>query len=214
MDRINGFLIFLYCVLLFSAGIVFSFLFTKDGEVTFVSFLSVLASIATIGAAATAIYALNIWYPQFKHAERFKVLKLLKKELDLGNSAEAYMQCVLFECIEKNTNGAGAGVLRYVEATHEARVKWRSQSLRIERCWDDVESLFSPKDLRIFAVRPHEIDLLVSNYVENLIYVTADYSSIDPLQLMNENGEVCRLVRDRFAGVSSDAKSAITKLVR
>ncbi|PMZ71768.1 hypothetical protein C1X65_22605 [Pseudomonas sp. FW305-70] len=203
---------FLYCLLLFSAGIVFSFLFTKTGEVGFVAFLGAVASLATIGAAITAIYALNIWYPQFKHSEKFKALKKLREILDAGNSAEKYIESVYFDCMRKNTNETNSGT-KLLDARHEAKTKWRRQCLSVERCWDDLETLFSQSDLAFFSDVPKDIDSAVESHVQNIEYMTSDGASVDFIQLHLQISDVCQNIRLRTKHVSEDSKALISKLV-
>jgi hypothetical protein len=198
--------------LLFLAGVVFSFLFTKTGEVGFVAFLGAVASLATIGAAITAIYALNIWYPQFKHSEKFKALKRLREILDAGNSAEKYIESVYFDCMRRNTNEVSSGT-RAMDMRHEAKVKWRRQCLSVERCWDDLETLFSQSELAAFSDVPKDIDIAVESHVQNIEYMTSDGASVDFIQLGLQVSDVCQNVRLRIKHVSDDSKDLISKLL-
>ena len=60
-----------YCLLLFAAGCIFGFIFTKDGQIGLVSFLGAMSSLATVGAAITAVAALNSWKAQFQLQKKY-----------------------------------------------------------------------------------------------------------------------------------------------
>ena len=78
MGESDRWVIFTYFVLVFCAGVIFSFIFTGGSGATFLVWVNAIASLATVAAAITAVVALRAWYPQFKHSEKFKAAKNLR----------------------------------------------------------------------------------------------------------------------------------------
>jgi hypothetical protein len=78
MGKSDGWVIFIYFLLVFCAGVIFSFIFTGGSAATFIIWVNSLSNLATVAAAITAVIALRAWYPQFKHSEKFKTAKDLR----------------------------------------------------------------------------------------------------------------------------------------
>lgn len=82
-------LMVVYCALLFCAGVVFGFIFTKDGQVGLVSFFGALSSLAAVGAAVIAVIALHGWKAQFKFQKKYEAV--VEFHTYLHGCADAYV---------------------------------------------------------------------------------------------------------------------------
>lgn len=169
MSRANGYLVFCYCCLLFSAGIVFGFLFTKGGEVGFVAFLSAASSLATVGAAMTAIYALHAWYPQFKHAEKYKLIKEFQQVTAKSELVREFIYTLkdkLIEVIEAEHSGTP-----YPHAPlpdEEMRAWWRHMD-SMQYAWRNMNDLLSDEETKFFTTSPGIIDNLTKDLVSEVM---------------------------------------------
>ncbi|QGF94522.1 hypothetical protein GH769_15120 [Pseudomonas sp. CFSAN084952] len=169
MSRANGYLIFCYCCLLFSAGIVFGFIFSKGGEVGFVTFLSAASSLATVGAALTAIHALHAWYPQFKHAEKYKLIK----EFQLVTAKSELVRAFIYALKDR--------LIEVVEADHsvaplshdplpddEMRAWWRHMD-SMQYAWRNMIDLLSDEETKLFTTSPGIIDNMTKDLVSEVM---------------------------------------------
>jgi len=169
MSRANGYLIFCYCCLLFSAGIVFGFVFSKGGEVGFVTFLSAASSLATVGAALTAIYALHAWYPQFKHAEKYKLIKefqTVASKSDLVRDFIYALKAKLVEAIDAELSGAAHPHAPMPD--DEMRAWWRHMD-SMQYAWRNMSDLLNEDEAKVFTIAPGVLDNLTKDLVSEMM---------------------------------------------
>jgi hypothetical protein len=160
---------FCYCCLLFSAGIVFGFIFTKGGEVGFVTFLSAASSLATVGAALTAIYALHAWYPQFKHAEKHKLIKEFQSvasDSDVVRNFIYSLKGTLVAEIDAERSGELHPHSPFPD--DEMRAWWRHMG-SLQYAWRNMSDLLSDDEAKAFTISPGIIDNLTKDLVSEMM---------------------------------------------
>lgn len=172
MGRLNSYWMFFYCCLLFSSGIVFGFIFTKSGEVDFVGFLNALASLATVGAAVTAIYALNSWRAQFKHAERYKVIKEFR---DTVSDVDFVRRFVLFmrDSLLASLNGAESeDELENLPMMDFGMEMWWKHMESLNCAWKNMSELITDDEIALFSVAPNDINNSVTDLFSEMCDIT------------------------------------------
>lgn len=169
MSRINGYLMFLYCILLFSGGIVFGFIFTNSGGISFVTFLNAASSLATIAAAVTAVYALYAWYPQFKHTEKYKLIKGFQVLLSERNAARDYVYSCrnhLLEFIESEKDGLSNP---FNLVPPEAAKAWQTHISAMIEAWENMILMLSDEEKLLLGLSPSDIDCEVEELIGRLM---------------------------------------------
>lgn len=174
MSRVNGYLMFLYCSLLFSAGIVFGFLFTKTGEVSFVTFLSAASSLATIAAAVTAVYALYAWYPQFKHAEKYKLIREFQALLFQHNAVRDYVYSCRKHFLEYIESEDGGLSNPFSPLPQEALKNWLDHVSALSQAWENMTLMLSDEEISLLGLAPIDIDREVDDLIGRLMDETFD----------------------------------------
>lgn len=214
MNRANSLLMFTYCALLFSAGIVFGFVFSPNGQVGFVSFLGALSSLATVGAALTAIYALRAWYPQFKHSEKFALIKAF--QATVGNDSD--IRQFLYECkdvfrqvIEADIRGEPPLKETFPK---NALQQWWQHSGVIQSAWENMNNLLSDEEQSVFSTNPRLVELKISDLLEKMMDIAyepnLDRNSI--FQLTKCGGFGAEEVISEFLKLNSESRLLLKKL--
>lgn len=213
MNRVNIFMMVFYCFILFSAGIVFGFLFTSNGQINFVTFLSAISSLATVAAAMTAVYALRAWHAQFKHSEKYKAVLKFKESLDRGESACALIRAVFQHVEEQNVRTYRASLSDSQGIRSAANQAWVKQSYKVEQAWNDIELLMSATEIRKFSDSPDQLENCVGDFVVHLDYVTSDGASVNILELSTETQSFCSKIRDRNIALMESANFVLKDLM-
>lgn len=169
MTRVNGYLLFLYCGLLFSAGIVFGFIFTNSGEVGFVTFLSAASSLATIAAAVTAVYALHAWYPQFKYAEKYKLIREFQLLLFQHNAARDYIYSCNKNFLEYIEAEDGRLPDHFAMLPQEASKNWQHHISAMLQAWGNMTLMLSDEEVSFLELTPNDIDRDVDELIGRLM---------------------------------------------
>jgi hypothetical protein len=199
MSRVNGYLMFLYCGLLFSAGIVFGFLFTKTGEVSFVTFLSAASSLATIGAAVTAVYALYAWYPQFKHAEKYKLIREFQVLLAEHNAVRDYVYSCrnhLLKFIEAEEDGL-SNPINLIPP--EAMQNWQAHMSTMLQAWENMTLMLSDEEILLLGLSPSDLDREVDDLISALMDETFDeVGKKRKFKVVRESARGAELVVSRY----------------
>ncbi|WP_339433044.1 hypothetical protein [Pseudomonas sp. EA_65y_Pfl2_P78] len=169
MSRKNGYLIFCYCCLVFSAGIIFGFIFSKDGGFGFVAFLSAASSLATIAASLTAIYALHAWYPQFKHAEKYKLVKEFQFVASKSDLLRDFIESLRAKLIETiNAELYGEAIPSTPLPDNEMRAWWRHMD-SLQYAWRNMCDILTDEETKLFSTSPGIIDNLTKDLVSELL---------------------------------------------
>jgi len=213
MNRVNIFVMVFYCCILFSAGVVFGFLFTSNGQINFVTFLSALSSLATVTAAMAAVYALRAWHAQFKHSEKYKAVLRFRESLDRGDSAIALLRAVSQHVEEKNTRTHRASLADLMAIRNAANQLWIKQSFKVEQAWNDLERLMSATEIRKFSDSPDQLENCVRDFVVHLDYVTSDGASVNILELSTGTQSFCSKIRDRNIALKESANFVLKDLM-
>ncbi len=109
--------------------------------------------IATAVAALVAIYTLNAWKYQFKHAERFKSINDLKEASFELSAYIVYLQEFYLICANSLTNG---GRIEAQQSTEDAQVRWSQALDRYGRVWTTARIFLSDNEVKNFVGKPEE----------------------------------------------------------
>lgn len=212
----DRFLLFVYCGLLFTAGVVFGFLFGDGFRVKVVDYIGVLSGLATIAAAITAVKALNAWHSQFKHSKKYEVALRFRDSLDRGFCDNNYVISLLnykrAQYAPKNNNDLTGvtGLKEKKDAAHEA---WIAQGFKVENAWRDLEMLMSESDQKFFECTPPK----VRNYVYSVcveIYKIADsYSTEEVGDLYFRVDKYCGEIRSMHCALDKSVGLLLRSLV-
>ncbi|WP_146097878.1 hypothetical protein [Pseudomonas sp. GZJR-8] len=214
MSRTNSLLMLLYCALLFSAGIVFGFVFSSNGQVGFVNFLNALSSLATVGAALTAIYALRAWYPQFKHSEKFALIKTF--QATVGNDSD--IRQFLFDCKEVFRQVIEADIRGKppVKETfpNSALQQWWQHFGVIQSAWENMNNLLSAEEQSVFSTNPKQVELKISDLLEKMMDIAYEpnLDRISLIQLTKCGGYGAEEVVSEFLKLNSESRLLLKKL--
>ena len=170
MSRTNTYVIFCYCCLLFCAGIVFGFVFTKSGEVNFIAFLGVLSSLATIGAALTAVYALNSWRTQFKHAEKYRMIKELRDMTADSDFIRRFVISVRDQLMNSLYSESLEDDPSEVMKDFGMELWWQ-HSKSLNYAWNNMCEILTDEEISWFVTRPSKLDDSVSEWFQKMIYI-------------------------------------------
>lgn len=199
MSRVNGYLMFLYCILLFSAGIVFGFIFTNAGGVSLVTFLNAASSLATIAAAVTAVYALHAWYPQFKHTEKYKLIKAFQVLLSERSAARDYIYSYrkhLLEFIESENDGLSNS---FNLVPPEAAKAWQTHISAMLEAWENMILMLSDEEKLLLALSPSIIDCEVEELIGRLMDETFEETGQKrKYKVMRESARGAELIVSRY----------------
>jgi len=171
MSRANGYLIFFYCCLLFLAGVVFGFIFTKGGEIGLVTFLSAASSLATIGAALTAIYALHAWYPQFKHTEKYKLIKEVQLVASNSGVVRDFIYSLKAGLVAGIDSGSTANGQPYAPIPQAEMTAWWRHMDALQYAWRNMCDLLSENEIRAFTTSPDDIEQQTKDLVSEVMDV-------------------------------------------
>lgn len=213
MSRLNGYLIFCYCCLLFSAGIVFGFVFSKGGEVGFVTFLSAASSLATVGAALTAIYALHAWYPQFKHAEKYKLIKEFQAVVSKSDLVRDFIYSLKGKLVEViNAEESGGADPHSPISEDEMRAWWRHMD-SMQYAWKNMRDLLSDDEAEFFTISPGVIDNLTKDVVSEMMDLA--YEETDSkrrLKLVRRSASGAEIIASKYHELEEASRLLLKKL--
>lgn len=214
MSSTNTYVIFCYCCLLFCTGIVFGFIFTKSGEVSFITFLGVLSSLATIGAALTAVYALNSWRTQFKHAEKYRMIKELRDMTADSDFIRRFvisvrdqlMSSLYCESLEDDPS----------EVMKDFGMElWWQHSKSLNYAWNNMCEILSDEEISRFVTRPSDLDDSVTEWFKKMIYIVFEDESPRlkrHLSLVKETARGGKEITSQYKELETGARALIKNL--
>ncbi|WP_219268843.1 hypothetical protein [Pseudomonas sp. Xaverov 259] len=133
---------------LFMVGVVWRPVFGDFAK--FKDALECTSFIATSIAAIVAIYTLNAWKEQFRHAERFKSLKDLKDAATSLHAFRGYLMAVQSRCAYQISNGGAVNEeLDLYEKT--AREKCLAAIEAYNRAWGTAVVFFTKEEEASFS---------------------------------------------------------------
>ena len=204
---------FFYCCLLFSAGVVFGFIFTKGGEVGFVTFLSAASNLATVGAALTAIYALHAWYPQFKHTEKHKLIK----EFQSLASDSGVVRTVIDSLKDTLVAGvltelSGGTYPRAPMPDDEMNAWWRHMG-SLQYAWKNMSDLLSDDEVEVFTTSPGIIDNLTKDLISEMIDMAyEDVGAKRMLELTRHAARGAEIIASKYEELERGSRLLLKKL--
>ncbi|NMX65509.1 hypothetical protein [Pseudomonas sp. WS 5079] len=214
MSRTNSYVIFCYCCLLFCAGVVFGFIFTKSGEVSFIAFLGALSSLATIGAALTAVYALNSWRTQFKHAEKYRMIKELRDMTSDSDFIRRFVISVRDQLMNSLSSEALEDDPSEVMKDFGMELWWQ-HSKSLNYAWSNMCEILSDEDISRFATRPSDLDDSVTEWFEKMIYIVFEDESPRLrryLNLVKETARGGKEITSQYKELETGARALIKNL--
>lgn len=172
MGNIYGerWLIFLYCLLLFFAGSIFGFIFTKDSQLSFIAFLGAISSIATVGAAVTAVFALSSWKAQFQLQKKYDAVIAVRGFLHGAIHPHIYLASLsnhLAEYLRSRNDRALAD-----DFPDEDQRNWFNHVSEFGKAWDVMMVLLSNSELEQFKCSPTVLDEMVRVAKDAMIEIT------------------------------------------
>lgn len=157
----------IYCVLLFLSGSVFGFIFSKDGQIGLVSFLSASSSIATVATAVVALVALNSWKHQFKLQKRYDAVMELRSHALNASPPLVYLNsmCEHFShYLRSRDDNALAELYPY-----EIQREWFVKVNEMTRTWNVVSILLSDLELSMLPSNPMSLEKMVRDVVNEMM---------------------------------------------
>lgn len=173
---------FFYCCLLFSAGVVFGFIFTKGGEVGFVAFLSAASSLATIGAAVTAIYALHAWHSQFKHTEKYKLIKEFQSVVSDSDVVRNFINSLKDTLVATIIAEHSGGAHPHTPMPDDEMSAWWRHMGSLQYAWRNMSDLLSDEETKVFTISPGVIDNLTKDLVSEMMDMA--YEDVDAKRML------------------------------
>ncbi|MBF6037760.1 hypothetical protein H8F22_02615 [Pseudomonas sp. P154a] len=152
-------LLLTYCLLLFASGCIFGFIFTKDGQVGLVSFLGGISSLATVGAAITAVVAMNSWKAQFQLQKKYDAVIFVRAFLHEASHPLIYLSSL--------SNHFSAYILSRNDRAlannypDEIQRKWFDHASEFGKAWDVMTVFLSKSELESFGYSPTAINQMV-----------------------------------------------------
>lgn len=148
MKRSDWVLLTAGAVGLFMAGVVWRPVFGDYAKLK--DALECVSYLATAVAAVVAIYTLNAWKDQFRHAERFKSLKDLKDAATNLHTFRGYLLAIQSRCAYQISNG---GTVSDELDMHEkaCREKCLAAIEAYNRAWGTAVVFFTPEEEASFS---------------------------------------------------------------
>jgi hypothetical protein len=161
MERVffERWLLLTYCLLLFASGCIFGFIFTEDGQIGMASFLGAVSSLATVGAAITAVVALNSWKAQFQLQKKYDAVISVRAFLHEASHPLIYLSSLSnhFSAYIFSRNDR-ALANNYPD---EIQTKWFDHASEFGKTWDVMTVFLSKRELESFGCSPTVINQMV-----------------------------------------------------
>lgn len=159
------------------AGIVFGFIFTKDGGLGFINVLNAVSSLATIGAALTAIYALQAWYPQFKHTEKYKLIKEVQVVVSNSAVVRDFIYSLKAGLLAGIDSGQASQGQPYAPIPQGEMALWWRHMDAFQYAWRNMCDLLNESELGSFTTNPEEIEHITKDLVAEIMDVAYEDKS-------------------------------------
>jgi len=156
---------------LFMAGVVWRPVFGDYSKLK--DALECTSFLATAVAAIVAIYTLNAWKSQFRHAERFKSLKDLKDAATDLHTLRGYLLAVERRCVNLMHSG-GMPSEEFFNEEEQAKQKWLDALQSYNRAWSTAVVFFSPEEERAFS---GPANIFTDKYIDNTMRIVMLYAN-------------------------------------
>lgn len=199
-------LLFFYCLLLFSAGCVFGFVFTEVGQVGFVAFLGAASSLATVGAAITAVVALNSWKAQFKLQKKYDAVVAVREFIHEESHSLIYLSSLSKHFSQYLMSRDYRALAQ--DFPDEVQRKWFVHISGFGKSWDVMLALLSLDEARRFSFAPADINQIIRAAKEGMMDTTfrnsPDGNAIDETIRVNELQKVLQQYSVRLSSAYVD----------
>lgn len=193
---------------LFVAGAVWRPVFGDYSK--FRGALECTSYIATAIAATVAIYTLNVWKAQFRHAESFKALKELKDAASGLNSFRKYLLAVQTRCMFLMQYGRFES-----EAVHEdeevARQKWLIDLQAYNRAWSTAVVFLTPEEEAAFR---GPAPVFTRRAIDDPLRIVMAYANDPGVENVHQFAATCRSVTEEARHLYADTVSQLECLLR
>lgn len=145
--------IWIGCVLLFFAGVVWGMIPDKSGFFIVESIhdlFEIFGAIATIIAAAVGVIALTNWQSQFRHAEKFKALKELKDAAYNLHAFRGYLFAIQRRCLHLMASG-GVPNEAFDEDERIAHDQWNAALKMYNVAWGTAVIFLSEEEEKLLT---------------------------------------------------------------
>lgn len=193
---------------LFMAGVVWRPVFGDYAKLK--DALECTSFIATALAAAVAIYTLNVWKAQFRHAESFKALKELKDAATSLHAFRAYLLAVQTRCMFLMQYGRVES-----EAIHEdeeaARQKWLIALEAYNRAWSTAVVFLTPEEEMAFR-GPAKV--FTRRSIDDPLKIVMAYANAPGIENIHQFAATARVVTDEARHLYADTVSQLEWMLR
>lgn len=169
--------------------------------------------IATILVALVGVKTMNAWQAQFKHSEKYKVIKEFQSSLDGGRAAETYINGLFYKCLEASADNKMPGIMSFLGAMYDSQKAWNAKCFEVERRWANLKLLLSEDELSLFLQSPEDLEVSVREVANMLIEMATNDGSINFLQLNGVVIECCDSVRKQSLLMFDVSNGILKKLV-
>lgn len=166
--------------------------------------------IATALAAMVAIYTLNVWKAQFRHAESFKALKDLKDAATSLISFRKYLLAVQKRCMFLMQYGRAES-----EAVHEdeeaARQKWLIDLQAYNRAWSTAVVFLTPEEEAAFRGGG---PVFTRRSIDDPLRIVMAYGNDPGVENVHQFAATCRTVTEEARDLYADTVSQLEWMLR
>lgn len=211
MDRV----VFGGCLLLVVFGILLG-LGVGSTEVSANKIRGVFELLSFAGTAATAIVAvaaLTSWQSQFRHSEKFKVLKDFQSTLDDGESASVYVMALFRVFVELHESSASVEITDLFNKIQRPQKVWLGHCAKVDKSWQGMLLHFDQSEISMFSFTHRDLEELVQIEVQKIIRLGFVLSDPD-LSGMYEVSERCvNTAKNKSRTLYSESNVLLKRLV-
>jgi len=149
---------------------VFGFIFSKDGQISLIGFLSASSSIATVATAVIALVALNSWKQQFKLQKRYDAVMELRGHALNVSPPLLYLNSMrehFAHYLRSKDDNALAELYPY-----EIQREWFVKINEMTKSWNVVSILLSDAELAMLDKTPVVLEKMVREVVDEMMQMS------------------------------------------
>lgn len=166
--------------------------------------------IATALAALVAIYTLNVWKAQFRHAESFKALRDLKDAATGLHSFRKYLLAVETRCMFLMQRGRLES-----EVVHEneeaARQKWLIALEAYNRAWSTAVVFLTPEEEVAFR---GSAAVFTRRSIDDPLKIVMAYADAPGVENVHQFAATARAITDEARHLYADTVSQLEWMLR
>jgi len=199
-----------YCALLFFAGSVFGFIFTKDGQIGFTAFLSAGSNVATIATAVVAVVALNSWKHQFKLQKRYDSVMELRAHALNASPPLLYLNSMrehFAHYLRSKDDHALAELYPY-----EIQREWFVKINEMTKTWNVVSILLSDTELSVLDHNPVGLEKMVRDVVMEMMQMSVGDEKKSLLALHQIGNQGCIKIEQAFSDLENQCRELLKNI--